>query len=213
VRKRVEILKVGFIWLIFIAFFLSATLYSYCPSGTCLDYVRFIHPLAIPISLLAAFSLWKLSELALKQKSRIKPRKEFLVAILFLVLFITGGFPVKPYLFRDARRETPSREALYFKAVESIPNGCTVISPLYLVTVSDALPNNRRKTISLWLIFESTIPMVESEINGSDCVYLVEGGFERDFFREGYEYLKKFDKEFVARVVENGKSVRIYKIK
>jgi len=116
-------------------------------------------------------------------------------------------------LFKDARKDMPRAEALYFKAVELVPNGCTVISPLYLITVSDALPNNKRKAVNLWLISGSTIPIVDSLLKESDCVYLIEGCFENNLFKEGHNYLKKFDKSFVARVEEKGRSVLIYRIK
>ncbi len=208
-RKK-DLKSVAFVLLIFISFFLTATLYGYCPSGTCPDYVRFIHPLVIPISLLAAFSSWKISE---RISRKLKLQSEHFLLILLIMLFLTGGFQPKMSLFKDARKEMPKAEALYFRAVELIPNGCTVISPLYLITVSDALPNNKRKAVNLWLIFSSTVPIVDSLLEESDCVYLIEGYFESDLFKEGYNYLKKFDKSFVARVEEKGRSVLIYRIK
>ncbi|RLG68984.1 MAG: hypothetical protein DRO07_02855 [Candidatus Iainarchaeum archaeon] len=208
--RETNLKSVAFVLLIFISFFLTATLYGYCPSGTCLDYVRFIHPLVVPISLLAAFSSWKISE---RISHKLKLRNEHFLLVLLIVLFLTGGFQPKMSLFKDARKDMPRAEALYFKAVELVPNGCTVISPLYLITVSDALPNNKRKAVNLWLISGSTIPIVDSLLKESDCVYLIEGCFENNLFKEGHNYLKKFDKSFVARVEEKGRSVLIYRIK
>jgi len=213
--KERKFRKIGFLWIVFVAFFLSTVLYSYCPSGKCLDWVRFVHPLVIPVSLLAGFSAWKLLEwVKAKKKLEKFARPELFLAVLLVVLFLTSSIPLKGSLFRDARREMPEGDSLYFEAVENIPNNCTIISPFYLITGSDVFPENKRRTANVWLVFESTIPILETEISESNCVFLItDNRFTRELEESGSKFIQGLDKELVRELAAPQFKLKIYRIK
>ena len=159
----------------------------------------------LPVSILASLPL---SEIL---KRFVKAREAFF-AILFIILLMSSGLTLKPALFKDNRTGFPETEATYFKATMQTPNNCTIITSRYLIPISDAIPNNNRRTINLWLV-NYIEDLVREEIEHSDCVIF----FEDDLYNRGpiqrNKFLDGLQKEFLFNLRSQRVSITAYKIK
>jgi len=164
-----------FLWVLFLTYFIVHSAYFQCPGfpqNFCTDFIRYVQHLHVPYAILAGFSFFSLI-------SSLK-KKEIALFILFAVLMLTSSISFLPTLFKDARMEKPEFVASYFRAVNSTPNDCTIITWYYMVPTSDVFPNNTRKTININLIFPNSQPNTKQLslelISESPCTYYFDDG-------------------------------------
>jgi 4-amino-4-deoxy-L-arabinose transferase-like glycosyltransferase len=203
-RKK-ESRKAAFVWLIFLTYFILYSSYFTSLRINGFDRMRFSYMYILPVSILASLPL---SEIL---KRFVKAKEAFFV-ILFIILLMSSGLTLKPHLFKDNRIGFPETEATYFKAIMQTPNNCTIITSRYLIPISDAIPNNNRRTINLWLV-NYIEDLVREEIEYSDCVI----SFEDDLYNRGpiqrNEFLDGLQKEFLFNLKSQWASITAYKIK
>ncbi len=198
--------KILFLLSLFFPYFLIMLFYMRCPQGFCSDYVRYMHPLVVPVSLLAGFSLtW------LQKKTKIKTGHFLIIA--GIMLLVSGCIPLHPTIFADKRLEIPFIYQPYFEAIEKTENNCTIITFIYLLPVSDALPKNSRKSINLELIGNASMNAVMEEINESSCTYFLDDGFCKRNKNEGCSFIEKIEKEEFWQNNNKEQPLILYKIK
>ncbi|MEM4662736.1 MAG: hypothetical protein QXM75_01815 [Candidatus Diapherotrites archaeon] len=191
-----------FAYSLFISYFIVFSAYFASAIPQAQDYVRYSHHLVLPVTLISAFVLSGIN------KSLFKREFAFLFAISTL-LIITSGIRFKPMLFADLRTDIPPMEAEYFRAVAKTPNDCTIVTSMYLVPVSDAIPNNHRRTINIWLADFSKDQMLK-EIEDSNCVIF----FEDWLCTEGFvdcNFIQEMKKEKLFEFLQGSASA--YRIK
>jgi len=192
-----------FLWMMLMVFFFISTSYSYCYGK---DYVRYIHILVFPYSLLSAISLFLLRE-------KIGVKKEIFILLIFVFLLFTSGISFRLHMFKDMRTEKPKSAKVYFNAVNTTQNGCTIITSHYMIPTSDVFKNNRRRSINLWLIYPESEEYVLDEISSNECVLY----FEDWFCKENQEYPCKFVEDklnlsYVSTFEEYGNVINIYEV-
>jgi len=189
---------------IFIVYFLVVT--SYSPNvKQSYDYIRQSHPLVMPVAIISAFVLDEVNK-------RIIKRDLFFLFAIAAILALSSNLDFTPTLFNDARQSMPPTEALHFSATNSTPNNCTIITPLYLVPVSDAIPENRRRTVNYWLI-DFTKDLVNEEIAQSNCVIFFDDTSYATLLAQNRQFFEELKKERLFAVESSESKIIAYKIK
>jgi hypothetical protein len=202
-RKKWEVLLM---WSLFLSYFIVSSAYYWGPSAmTSLDYVRFLQPLALPVSVLSGAFLSHTVR-------RFGMRKKYLFILIAVALFVTGMIPVSHGIFADARKEVPSFSGTYYDAIEKIPDNCTVISSMYMAVTSDAIPDNSRRAINTWLIYDWSEAYVREELNESTCVFYIEDMACEESEEYPCEFIRGLEKEYAFEVSGRLNALRVYRV-
>jgi len=199
--KRKESL---FVWSLLVSFLAITLLYAPHIKNS-IDYVRYIHPLALPVSILCGTAIFEFLEMVGKKKNVI-------IAVFTVAIILFSGIPLHASLFRDARLEQPESVAFYLEAVQRTPNSCTVIGSNYLAITSDAIPNNKRRTLSPWVFSENSSSIYRQELREAECLVLLEDRQLRENAPELLKELKDYRKELLFSIEKQGEKIKGFKL-
>ena len=199
--KRKESL---FVWSVLVTFLAIALLYAPHIKNS-LDYVRYIHPLALPVSILCGVAIFEFLEIAGKKKKAV-------LAVFLAAIILFSGIPLHASLFKDARLEQPKSVAFYLEAVQRTPNGCTVIGSNYLAITSDAIPGNKRRTLNPWTFSESSSGIYRQELKEAECLVLLKDRQLKENAPEFLTELKEYRKELLFSIESQGGKIEAFRL-
>jgi len=205
-----EKVKMTFVWVWFLAFFVLNSSYFLCrgyPEINCIgNIIRYMTTLSLPYSIISGFVIFRIS-------NKININKMVFMTTSFVLIFATSfifsGLSLPTSFMKDGRlEENYTGDAI--RAINRTGKDCLLFVSQASLPDSDLLGENNRKWVDVDLIMNRTLDWIWTEVENSSCVIYLSDYRCRQYHDEQCDFIyKNFDLEPIFK--EN--SIEAYTMK